>query len=267
MHTLATLKLGLMDLLTKRRDDLLLSKSGNFYLADLEEQKNAIDALPPVLTGGTPLAAEIDALDARHDGYGGILFFTTEAVLRDPEATPEQKAAARRIRDELVPSLDQLNAAYVVEAQRAVERRPKLDSMKAYLDLFHAPGGGTLSDVAEKFVQAGETLHSMLSDRADVSKATRKAATALRPATIGLLNRLRADLVRDITKNASLPRDLEKRVFGYLDLLEAMNEKKPEAEPEAQPKPDGKAEPETKAETKPVTDAAPKADAKPKADQ
>jgi hypothetical protein len=37
-----------------------------------------------------------------------------------------------------------------------------------------------------------------------------------------MVNRLRDDLARELAKDAALPRDLDQRVFGYLDTLVAM---------------------------------------------
>jgi hypothetical protein len=231
MLTLTAVKLGLRDLLDKRRADLRLSKSGRFYEASLEEQSAAIDALPPVLTGGTPLAAEIDTKDAEHDGYGAAIYFTTEVYLRLPDVDPEIAAAALRIRLAFIPALAELTASYAIEAERAMERMPLLASMAADLERFPVAGGVSLLGVATSFLRAGEQLHHLISERADVPKASRKEAAALRPATIGILNRLRADLTREIKKDPSLPRDLEQRVFGYFDTLETMHAAAKSAKP------------------------------------
>jgi hypothetical protein len=223
MLTLTDLKLGLRDLFDKRLADVHKSKAGKFYESALKEQLEAIEALPPALTGGTPLANELDAMDTRHDGFGGAIYFTTEACLRLPDVDPPVAEAARRIRAAFIPALAELGAPYAVEAERAIERKPLLTSMKADLKLFTLAGGGTLFDVAKGFLEAGEKLHELLSDRADALGASRKDAAALRPATIGLLNRFRADLGREIKKEKSLPRDLDHKVFGYFDTLESMH--------------------------------------------
>lgn len=223
MLKLADLKLGLHDLFDKRHADLVKSKAGKFYETTLADQRDAIDALPAALTTGKPLAEEIDALDAAHDGHGAMIYFMTEAYLRAPAADPAITEAAQRIRDAFIPNLRELSAAYVTEASRAIERKPLLESMKADLQLFPLAGGGTLLDTATAFLEAGEALHDRLSDRADMLQGSRKEAVVLRPVTVGMLNRFRADLVRELKKDPKLPRDLEQRVFGYFDTLEAMH--------------------------------------------
>ncbi|MRG93318.1 hypothetical protein [Polyangium spumosum] len=221
MLTLTSVKLVLRDLLDKRRPDLLLSKAGAYYETDLEEQLAAIEALPPALTGA-PLAATLDTLNDTHDGFGAAIYLTTEVYLRLPSAIPSTVEAAQRIRAAFIPQMVELSASYAVQADRAIERKPLLVSMKKDLEHFPLANGGTLLDAAKGFLDAGEQIHYALSDRADVPKAARKQAAQLRSSAVGVLGRLRDDLVREIKKNPALPRDLEAKVFGYLDTLEAM---------------------------------------------
>jgi hypothetical protein len=218
--TLPTLRLILRDLLEKRRADLLLSRAGTFHEPELTEILTSIDALPAALTGA-PLAEELDAADDRHDAHGSTLFFITEAYLRQPDAPAELLAAARRIREAFIPQLGELNASYAREADRAIERKRHLAERKEDLLLFPMAGGKTLLDVATAFLEAGERLHHLLSDRADTPKGQRQEASTLRPRAIGVLGRLRRDLAAEIQKNPALPRDLETRVFAYLDTLAA----------------------------------------------
>lgn len=223
MLTLADLRLGLRDLFEKRHAELMASKAGKFYEEKLAEQRDSIEALPPLLTFSKPLTGEIDALDAKHDDYGAMIYLMTGAYLRHPAADPALTASAGRIRDAFIPSLEELTASYVTEADRAIERKPLLTSMKEDLLLFPVAGGGTLLDIATAFLEAGEALHHKLSERADVPRVSRKAASVLRPVTIGILNRFRADLIREIKRDPSLPRDLEQSVFGYFETLESMH--------------------------------------------
>ena len=220
MLTLVHLKLGLRDLLDKRAVDLHKSKAGAFHAEELKEHLDGLEALPPALTGGAPLTAELERVDAKHDGFGGAIWFATEVYARLPGAEADVVEAASRIRAAFVPELGELQAAYAVEADRAVDRRPLLKSLKADLQAIPVAGGGTLHDVATAFLDAGDELEGLLSQRADaMPRGSRKRASALRSTTIGLLNRLRADLAKEVGKNAKLPRDLEARVFGYFDTL------------------------------------------------
>ena len=220
MLTLAHIRLGLADLLDKRLPDLHRSKAGKYYHPVLEEQLAGVNALPPVLTGGAPLATQLEVLDATHDGHGGVLFFTTEVYFRLPDADPELTAAAHRIRAAFIPALAELGASYPTQADRAIERKPLLISMKADLKRFPLAGGGTLLDTATAFLAAGESIHHALSERADVPRGTRAEAAALRSSAVGTLGRLRADVVREVKRDSKLPRDLEARLFGYFDTLE-----------------------------------------------
>jgi hypothetical protein len=219
---LISLKLGLSDLFDKRLSDLLESQAGKYYHPRLTEIRDGIDALPAIFTGGLPHAEELQLADAEHDGYGAAVFFVTEVYLRLPNAAPAIVAAAKRIRAELIVELDELKKPYAVEADKAIERKAKLPELHDALHLFPMVGGGTLFEVAKKFLDAGEKIHHLLSKRADVPKGSRKEATALRSKAVGLLYRLREDIQTEVAKNPDLPRDLEHRVFGYLDVLHSM---------------------------------------------
>ena len=130
-------------------------------------------------------------------------------------------AAAKHVRAELIPELDELNAPLPDEAHRAGERRPLLanKAFKAELALIPLTGGRTLLDAATRMLDAGDTIGALLSDRSDVKKPDRRAASSLRPKAIGALNNLRKNLRKDIARDTKLPRDLESQVFGYFDLL------------------------------------------------
>lgn len=230
-YTLRVLRLFLDDLFEKRHADLAKSKTGRFREAELLEQRDKIQALPAALTGGTPLADDIDSADSVHDGFGGSLYYATESVFRNPESTEEQRAAAQRVRDAFIPALKELKAEYTVEAARAKDRQPRLKERKADLIMIQSPSGGTLFEVAQKFIDAGLHLDELLSKRADVPQNKREGAGAIRSETVGLVNRFRADLARELGKNPSLPQDLDRRVFGYLDTLAELGPKAAAAQP------------------------------------
>jgi hypothetical protein len=245
------LKLGLRDLFDKREADLLLTEAGKYYKSQLVSQLAAIDELPAALTG-TPLAEELSAVDADHDGFGAAVYFTTEVYLRLPDAAPEIVAAAKRIRAAFIPALGDISEPYAVEASNAAERKPSLTELKADLKQFPMAGGGSLLDVAKKFIGKGEELGGLLSDRADASGGGRKGAGQIRAKTVGLLSRLRSDVRDEVAKNPKLPRDLERRVFGYFDTLSAMQASpaaapaapSPQPQPQLQPLPQAPGAPE-----------------------
>ena len=222
-YSLVQVALAVRNMLDERHGDLVGSEAGKYYEPKLAVQRAEIDALPPALTGGIPLADDLAKADADHDGYGGALYYTVEAVQRAPGVTAEVKAAAERVRDAFVPALAELQDTYALQAHRAAERRPLLEERKADLEMFPVVGGGTLLEVATKLIDAGDTLDALLDQRGSVPKTDRSRAAVLRAKTVGLLNRLRDDLQEEVAKDASLPRDLEHRVFGYLDTLTAMD--------------------------------------------
>jgi hypothetical protein len=223
MHlSLYSLKLALHDLMDKRHADLVKSRAGKYYEADLKAVLGNIDALPPAVVGTAPLAVELIECDELHDGYGSTIWFYTEAVLRNPASTPEMISDARTVRDAFIPAMKELKDKYAREAHRATERKGSLKQLKAQLTEFPLPGGQSLYDVASKFIDAGLHLSELLSARGDATPASRDQAGPLRAEAIGLMGRLRDDLLRELNKNSSLPTDLEQRVFGYVDTLEAM---------------------------------------------
>lgn len=230
--TLGSLLLGLDDLLTKRSDALQSFDAGKASLKFLSGRRDKITALPAELTG-RPHADLLAATDARHDGFGGVVWFVTEAYLRHPGSTPDMIEAAKKIRAAFITSLDDLRARYVDEATAAKAHEPSLETLKAELEMFPMAGGQTLYECAVGFVEAGKRIDELLSDRADAKD--RRAATVLRGETLAKLNRLRNDLADALKDEPTLPADLDAQVFGYFDLLEkkdaeaAAEEKKKEA--------------------------------------
>lgn len=214
--TLTQLKLGLRELVGPRWEELQRSPAGRFHGPALKRQLEQIEALPGALTGGEALASELDAADVLHDGYGAAIYFATEVAFCLPDATPEFKAAARRIRDALIPDLQELHAPYFVEADRAQARRPLLEQLEHDLRLFHVSGQGTLYDVAAKFLHAGDLLQELLSQRTDIPAVSRRKALDLRSRTAALLHRLREDLRLEAETDASIA-GLEPRLFARFD--------------------------------------------------
>lgn len=219
---LSDVKLAVDDLLSKRAQSLRLVACGATYSAMLLDCQKKIDALPPSLTGRKPLVDELNETDDHHDGVGNGVFLYTGAFVDNPLVRPEVEAAALRIRDAFIPSLGLLAESYATEAAVAREHRKALVEREADLKMFPLPGGGTLHDWVAAFLDAGEKLNTLLSQRADetpqANKGTQPAAK-VRSNTLGILTRLRAALRDEVTTNPALPRDLEHQVFGYWDQL------------------------------------------------
>ncbi|MDI1434002.1 hypothetical protein [Polyangium sorediatum] len=224
---LGDLLLVLRNLSTERKDDLLLSGTGIVYAKMLAKQQAQIEALPEAMRGGRPLAQQLGDKDDEHDGYGEAIYYLTEALLRLPTAPAALKEAAQAVRDAFVPRLSTLRASYADEAAAASRKRHALDTRNAELQSIRVPFpvGATLYDWASSFVEAGEGLDKLLHNRSLVGNDGLSApAIKVRAVTLGLLSRFRAALVDEIEADPALPRDLEARVFGYLDDLQAMRE-------------------------------------------
>lgn len=224
--TAADLFLGLKDMLSTRKADLELAAVGQVYAPQLAARFAQLEALPERQNTRVNAGALAEA-DGLHDAFGDGIWYYTEAMLVTPDVSPEARAAAQRIRDAFVPNRGRLADTYAAEAAQAKKNQPKLDELKADLQSLPVPDGKTLLDWAKRFVEAGETLDKLLSDRSTTeANAASKPATELRPSTIGLLRRFRDALRDEVASNPALPRDLEARVFAYIDELSARRAKK-----------------------------------------
>jgi len=221
--TLGDLGLGLHDLFDKRHNDLMWSQSGRLYAPMLAQKRDAIDALPSAMGPGLPLATELSDTDDRHDGFGMALWGYTEAVIRAPDTAPEVRASAQRIRDAFIPNKSALQDSYADEAAAAKRLRPALVEFAKDLRSFPVPGDKTLYDWASAFINAGDQLDKLLSDRAVImaDQSGGENAAQLRGSTVGILTRFRSALLDELLVNVALPRNLEARVFGYFDELQA----------------------------------------------
>lgn len=218
---LTDLKLGLSDLLGKKKHLLEATNTGKTYLPLLQEQLQAIDDLPAGVEAGTPLAAELAERDTEHDGFGGAVWFITEAYARCPDTSDKVRAAAARIRAQFIPALQELQGSFVDEAHRARDREATLKDYKDDLKLFPVAEGHTLFDWVSGFIGAGLALNELLSDRADAPLDSRAGAGTLRTKSLGLLTRMRGALSDEVAANKKLPRDLETQAFAFLDQLAA----------------------------------------------
>ncbi|MDC3956795.1 hypothetical protein [Polyangium jinanense] len=225
--TLGDLDIGLRDLLTDRKPNLTLLVCSQVYLPQILIQYAAIEALAPALAGRA-LADELAEADSLHDGFGGALWDYTEALLHAPDVSEATRAAARRIREALLPRRSLLADSYAEEAAAAKKNRPKLADLEPDLQSLPLPDGKTLHDWATGFVGAGDTIGKLLSARASAEADAQNDGknNQLRKSTIKLLHRFREAARDEIELHASLPRDLESRVFGLFDELSARRAKR-----------------------------------------
>lgn len=217
--SLIALYVGLTNLLEKRLATLGQFPSGTASIPALTARRDAMSKLPAV-SAGRALADELGAADDTHDALGYALWHFTEAYFRHPSTPADIVVAAKKVRAAFVPTVEDLVASYAAEAKAAIDKAAALVELKNELELFPVVGGQTLYQWAEDFVASGKKIDELLAARADMEQKNRKAAATLRVEVIGILNRLRKNLALELKDDPSLPRDLEKQVFGYLDMLE-----------------------------------------------
>lgn len=217
--------LVLGDMLTVRKADLELSGIGKIYSGFFASRRAEYEALPEYQRGERVHATALANVDINHDAFGTGIWFYTEAVRITPDVSAAARDAAMRVRAAFIPERDRLGDSYATEAATAQRNRPKLDELKDDLKLLPVPDGKSLLDWVKSFVDTGDELNRLLSDRS-TTEASRdgKAASELRVKTIGLFGRLRHALRDEIAENPALPRDLEARVFAYIDELAARRE-------------------------------------------
>lgn len=224
--TIDDLYLGLKDLLTTRRVDLEASAIGLVYVPQLTARATQLENVTERRTTRANVTELADA-DGTHDGFGQGIWLYTEAVLVTPGISDVARNAALRVREAFIPERSVLGDTYAEEAARAKRNRPKVAELEGDLKSLPVPDGKTLLDWVNGFLDAGDSLDKLLSDRSTIEAAPQgAAATTLRANTIGLLRRLRDALKDEVAANASLPRDLEQRVFAYIDELADRREKK-----------------------------------------
>ncbi len=225
--TLGDLDIGLRDLLTERQANLALLICSQVYLPQIQAQYATIEALAPALAGRAH-AEDLGLADSLHDGFGGGLWDSTEALLHAPDVSEATRAAAKRIRDAFLPRRSLLADSYAEEAASAKKNRPKLAELEADLKSIPLPEGKTLYHWATGFVDAGDTLGRLLSARASAEADAQNDGknNQIRKSTIKLLHRFREAARDEIELHASLPRDLEGRVFGLFDELSARRAKR-----------------------------------------
>jgi hypothetical protein len=217
---LTDLRLGLEDLLSVRRGPLLRTQAGKAHEDVLEQQRDAINALPAPLTGGRPFAEELALRNTEHDAFGLGIWYMTEAYLRIPGIESEIVAAAQRIREAFIPDPDRLRDTYADQASAVGSRRENMVSLIDDLVRIPVAGGSTLFDWVAGFVGAGEQIAKILVQRSEINATTRKHAMGLHSDTVRILNELRRSVVAEISRSMGMPRTTEDDIFGYFDLLE-----------------------------------------------
>lgn len=220
--SLPALKVALADLFDNRSGALLSSNAGKMYEPVLRDKKTRIDVMPQAVIGGKPFAEALGDTDYGHDAFGSAIWYLTEAYLRWPNVPANVRASIERVRAAFIPDVDMLRAPYAEEVEAAAKHKGDLVTLESDLKSIPIAGGLSLYDWCAGFVEQGEAIGTLLSQRADVTGAGRIEAGKLRAAAIGALGRLRAALADEMSVDPNLPADLDAKVFGYFDELEKM---------------------------------------------
>jgi len=224
---LRELALAMIELRDHRLATLRTSDIGKAYEPLIVSRADALERYAPKVPGAKPLADELEETDRLHDSYGATLFALCESIQRMPNADPAVRQIAVTVQQTFIPSLSALQGTYATEAKAALARKPKLEAMANELRSVPVPGGKSLYEIAASFLEHGARLHTLMSQRADATVASRAGAIpgdirTLRGSTIGMLYRLRAALKDELEAKPSLPRDFEAQVFTYFDELASM---------------------------------------------
>ncbi|MRG90709.1 hypothetical protein [Polyangium spumosum] len=233
--TISDLDLGLANLFDQRKPDLDLSAAGKLFGPMIAKKYAAIQSLPEAMRGRKPLVEELGEADAEYDDLGTAITSYLDAVDVAPGLSDDTRAAAKRIRLAFIPSKTMLTDSYAEEAAAAKKNRAKLVERADDLTLFPTPESQTLYQWVERFLDAGDRLAALLDLRSLVPVSAAGSAGKLRGETIGLLHQFRTTLRTELADNPDLPRDLEARVFSYLDELH--DRRRPSPKPKGEEKP------------------------------
>lgn len=236
---LSSVRLVLAHLTTTKYSDLALAPVGQAYAPMLTSKLAEIDGLPPELKA-EPFRDELDQSDDLHDDFHAASQGAMDASMICPSVSKDDKVFLGEVRTVFVPDAFERASSYAKEADRARERRTKLPAYEAKLKAWPVAPGQSLYDWIEGSIAAGEKLHTLLEQRSEILSKSRREAMQLRSQALGLLRDLRRGIRSAVQQDAALPRDLETRLFSYMDTLDAMVRSKPAETPETPETPETK---------------------------
>lgn len=225
---LSDVRLALSHLLDDKGPALESTAAGRLYAPRLHDRKAAIAALPVPGPERQTLVDAIAEADVRHDAFGAALWHYLEAVLRAPDSSSVDRAAAERIRQAFIPQLSVLRLSHATQAAQAHQKRARIAEHSAELARFSVPGeSSTLAAWVDGFVSAGEMLGELLIARSELrtTEGTRGDAARLRSEVIGWLTRLRTALADEFESDPAAWREHDAELFGFIDELAARREK------------------------------------------
>jgi hypothetical protein len=173
-------------------------------------------------TSQRPLAELLKETDFTHDTSERAIHLISIALEPISLLPQNTRDFLVKVRETFAPSLSDLNKSYEDEAALAKRRSASLEAMKPELEAFPV-GPINLYTLVTAYLDAGKKIDTLLSSRADTvtdneSKRT-KELSLHRVQTIGLLNQFRAALIQEIAVDQTLARDLEAKVFSYMDQI------------------------------------------------
>ena len=170
-----------------------------------------------------PLVEALKDADLVHDCTGRAIFAICTGLDQPAGIDADAKTLLAKVKERIVSNLTDLNRSYEDEAAPAKGRLADLEAMKPELEAFSIGPNMTLYSLLKSHLEAGKQIDTLLSARAKTTaedEADRtKDVFILRSQPLGLMNRFREALVQEIAVNPDLPRDLESKVFSYLDQL------------------------------------------------
>lgn len=208
-------------LLEERLDTLHLLLSGPVQERALRAMLQRLEAYQPAPRSRMPLAAELTAADRLHDALGNAISSFGQACQLHPTLDPALRAEVQRLVEGVLPTRLLLRASYVDEAHAARQRQPFIDAERENLRRIPTPGG-TLEDWVDAFQAAGLRLEQLLKERAaqrHVETTPREDLSPLLAQARRLLDRLRATVQDELEHRPELPRDVERRLFAFQDLI------------------------------------------------
>ncbi len=220
--TCGDLMLVLDDMFTNKLVLIQPTLAFQLFGPSLGEKRRSLSSVQKGLAR-RPLKEALRETDREHQSTGRALYYVCRGMEQLELLPLETRAVFTRVREVFVPSLSVLTKSYEDEAAFAKRLDDDALSLKPSLETIPLGNDLTLYSLVFVYVEAGKKIDSLLSSRADTRaddevKRTREV-NRLRSLTLGVLSQFREALVQEISVNSDLPRDLESKVFSYLDQL------------------------------------------------
>lgn len=220
--TTGDLSLVLNDMFKTKLDLLNKTISFKIYESALAGNRDKLNSIVEILKR-KPLTEELKEADDLHDSTGRAVYYICKGMSSLPILAEEKRDLLSTVSERLVPALSDFTRNYEDEASSAKKKRDLVAGMKAELSAFPVAPDMTLYDLLDAHVGAGEKIDTLLAKRADTTAkedaAKLKEASSIRPATIGLINRLREAMEDEVSMNDELDDSLANKIFAYYDQI------------------------------------------------